>query len=236
MAQRTFAHDPAGALAGYAQSGMHLEPLVLEPELCDELVGVANGFPAVKRGDFRTVLQPHRASKEFLETLRHPRVSSIVSRILGGAISGIQTQFFYGKPGTPGFQPHQDNSFVNAPRGKFASVWVALTDVSKENGCLYLYPGSFREPLLRVEEVEAKETMLQDLNALKFRCVVPEKYQPVDIEMKKGSAAFFDGHTVHGSHSNKSQGNRYALLMTYIVRGVQFNAGRYANREEVAID
>ena len=26
-------------------------------------------------------------------------------------------------------------SFVNAPRGKFASAWVALADVSEENGC-----------------------------------------------------------------------------------------------------
>src|SRR5882762_9727560 len=136
MVQRTFAGDPAGALAEYAQSGAHVEPRVLEPELCDELIGVANEFPAVKRGDFRTALQPHRASDTFLRALKHPRVAAIMSGILGGAISGIQTQFFYGKPGTPGFQPHQDNSIVNAPRGKFASVWIALKDVSRHNGCL----------------------------------------------------------------------------------------------------
>jgi ectoine hydroxylase-related dioxygenase (phytanoyl-CoA dioxygenase family) len=236
MVKCTFIDDPARALAGYAQAGVHLEPQVLEPQLCDELVRVANELPAVKHGDFRTVLQPHRGSKTFEQALRHPRVAAIMSRVLGGSISGIQTQFFYGKPGTPGFQPHQDNRFVNAPRGKFASVWIALTDVSKENGCLYIYPGSFREPLLQVEEVEARETMLQDINALKFRCVVPEKYQPIDLEMKMGSGVFFDGHTVHGSHCNNSQQDRYALLMTYIARGVQFNAGRYANREEVVID
>jgi phytanoyl-CoA hydroxylase len=236
MAPPTFAEDPKAALAAYAESGVHVEPRVFEAELCEELISVANEFPAVKRGDFRTALQPHRQSSAFLRALRHSRVTAIVRRLLDGAISGIQTQFFYGKPGTPGFQPHQDNSYVNAPRGKFTSVWVALSDVSRENGCLYAFPGSFREALLGVKEVEAKETMLQDVNALKYRCVVPEKYQSVDLEMKKGSAAFFDGYTVHGSHTNKSQRSRCALLMTYITRGAQFNAGRYAQREEVAID
>src|SRR5262249_42274427 len=225
MTYRTFGENPRDALAAYARWGAHVEPSVFDPALCEELVAVANEFPAVKRGDFRTVLQPHRADDAFLGALRHPRVKAIMTQILGGEISGIQTQFFYGRPGTPGFQPHQDNSFVNAPRGKFASVWVALTDVSRENGCLYIYPGSFREPLLQVEEVEASESMLQDINALRYRCLVPEKYEPVDLEIKQGGAAVFDGYTVHGSHPNNSPGSRYALLMTYIARGAQFNVG-----------
>ena len=236
MAEATFAKDPVRALAAYARAGIHVEAAVLEHEVCDELIAVAQDFPAVKRGDYRTVLQPHRISDVFLRALRHPAITGIVSRILGGRISGIQSQFFYGQPGTPGFQPHQDNRFVNAPKGKFASAWIALTDVTPQNGGLYVYPGSFHEPLLEVEEVEAQESNLQDINALRLRCVIPERYKPVDLVMPKGSAAFFDGHTVHGSHPNLSKGNRYALLLTYIAQGVPFVSGRYALREEVLID
>lgn len=236
MRDLTFARDPALALQAYAEAGVHVEPDTFEPELCDELIAQANEFAEVKRGDFRTVLQPHRQSKTFLSALRHHKVTAIVGSILGGKISGIQTQFFYGVPGTPGFEPHQDNRSVNAPRGQFASAWVALSDVSKENGGLYIYPGSFREPLLEVQELQVQENMFQDLNAMKFRCLVPAKYKAEDLTMKKGSAVFFDGHTVHGSHANRSQRNRYALLMTYIARGAPFVAGRYANREEVLID
>jgi ectoine hydroxylase-related dioxygenase (phytanoyl-CoA dioxygenase family) len=236
MAPPSFAQDPDRALAAYRESGLHVEPDLLDHRLCDELIAIANDFPAVKAGDYRTVLQPHRSAAKFLDALRHPRVTAVMSRILGGKISGIQTQFFYGMPGTPGFQPHQDNRFVNAPPGKFASAWVALTDVSKRNGGLFIYPGSFRGGLLDIEEVEAEETMLQDTNALRLRCVLPASYQPVDLTLRKGSVAFFDGLTVHGSYPNESSGNRYALLMTYIARGVSFEAGRYANREEVLID
>jgi ectoine hydroxylase-related dioxygenase (phytanoyl-CoA dioxygenase family) len=236
MVKPTFAQDSVRALAAYLEAGMHIEPDVLDAQTCDELIAIANDFPAVKAGDYRTVLQPHRKADAFLRALHHPRVTGFLSRVLGGKISGIQTQFFYGKPGTPGFQPHQDNRFVNAPPGKFASAWVALTDVSKENGGLYIYPGSFRESLLEVDEVEAPETTLQDANALRLRCHVPSKYTAVDLNMKKGSVAFFDGHTVHGSHANSSRSHRYALLMTYIARGAPFVPGIYAQREEIPID
>ena len=232
----TFATDPQRALQQYAEDGVHIEPDVLSSDLCDRLIAIANEFPAVKQGDYRTALQPHRRSDDFMAALRHPRVTGVLCEILGGKISGIQTQFFYGRPGTPGFQPHQDNRFVNAPRGKFASAWIALTDVTPNNGGLYVYPGTFKEPLLDIEEVEAEETMLQDMNALRLRCKIPDRYRHADVSLKKGSAVFFDGHTVHGSYANKSQGNRYALLMTYVARGVPFVPGRYAQREEVLID
>jgi ectoine hydroxylase-related dioxygenase (phytanoyl-CoA dioxygenase family) len=232
----TFAEEPAKALREYRNTGFYIEPAIFSPEFCDELIAIANDFPAVKAGDFRTALQPHRQAGAFLKALRHPRVAEILAQILGGKVSGLQTQFFYGKPETPGFHPHQDSRYVNAAPGKFVSVWVALTDVSRENGGLYIYPGSFREALLETEEVPAPETNLQDMNALRSRCIVPERYKPVDLAVKKGGAVFFDGHAVHGSHTNRSNKHRYALLMTYIARGASFDPGRFAHREEVYLD
>ena len=231
----TFANDPAKALGGYRDTGFHVEPAIFSPEFCDQLVAIANEFPAVKAGDFRTALQPHRHSRAFLDALRHPRVAEILVLILAGKVSGLQTQFFYGKPQTPGFEPHQDSRYVNAQPGKFVSVWVALTDVSRENGGLYIYPGSFREPLLETVELHPQETKLQDMNALRSRCIVPAKYQAVDLTVEKGGAVFFDGHAAHGSHANLSDSHRYALLMTYIARGASFDPGRFAQREEVYV-
>lgn len=236
MSPPTFANDPKKALGGYQNAGFHVEPEIFSPEFCDELISIANEFPAVRAGDYRTALQPHRQSRAFLDALRHPRVAEILAQILGGKVSGLQTQFFYGKPETPGFHPHQDSRYVSAAPGKFVSAWIALTDVSRENGGLYIYPGSFREPLLETEQVAAPETNLQDMNALRSRCIVPDKYKPIDLAVKKGGAVFFDGHAVHGSHTNTSNQHRYALLMTYIARGASFDPGRFAQREEVYVD
>jgi ectoine hydroxylase-related dioxygenase (phytanoyl-CoA dioxygenase family) len=231
----TFASAADSALRSYQQSGLHVEPGVFADGFCDHLVAEANRFPAVVAGDYRTALQPHRRSDLFLQALKHPQVAGIIRRLLGGDISGIQTQFFYCKPGTPGFQAHQDNRFVNAPQGAFASVWIALVDVSPENGGLIMYPGSHNEPLLDVVDVPYQESVLQDSNAVRLKCVVPDAYKPMDLSLKKGAAAFFDGHTVHASHANRSAGHRYSLLMTYVRRGVPFTAGTYAQRDEVAI-
>src|SRR5262245_58821885 len=136
-----FADDPATALRGYAAAGLHVEDNLFDGAYCDRLIEEAGRFPEVLKGDFRTALQPHRQSPLFLEALRHPGIARIMRQILGGEISGIQTQFFYCKPGTPGFQAHQDNRFVNAPQGAFASAWVALVDVTADNGALIVYPG-----------------------------------------------------------------------------------------------
>lgn len=231
-----FAYAPRQASERFFETGSHVEPNVFDHEFCDKLIDEANTFPAVKQGNYRTALQPHMHSELFLQALRNPTVTRIVRGLLGDPISGLQTQFFYCKPGTPGFQPHQDNWFVQAPRGKFASVWLALADIGKVNGCLYVYPGTQGQPLLTVEEIAAQESMLQDTNARRLRCAVPSDFTPVDLEIPKGGAVFLHGHTVHGSHANESNRCRYALLQTYIVRGAPYVAGRYAHREEIPLD
>ena len=44
-------------------------------------------------------------------------------------------------PGTKGFSPHQDNTYVKAEINTFVcGSWIALTDVSKENGGLMIWP------------------------------------------------------------------------------------------------
>src|SRR2546421_5013655 len=126
-APATFAADADAAYRQYLEVGFHVEPDLVAHDFCDKLIDHASEFPGVRKGDFRTVLQPHRQHETFLQALRLPAVTRIVRLLLGDAISGIQTQFFYCKPGTPGFQPHQDNRFVNAPTGAFASAWLALT-------------------------------------------------------------------------------------------------------------
>ena len=232
----TFSLQSVHMMAQYQESGLHLEKNLLDSKTCDDLITIANDFDAVKSGDFRTVLQPHRISEKFMQMLVHPGIVRVVRQIVGEKISALHSQFFYGKPETPGFQPHQDNRFVNAPAGQFVSVWIALTDVSKENGGLFIYPGTHREPLLDVNEVPFEESLLQDRNALRLQCSVPANYNSIDLVMSKGSCAFLDGNTVHGSYRNDSEKNRHALLITYIRRGAPFVPGQYAKREEIPID
>jgi ectoine hydroxylase-related dioxygenase (phytanoyl-CoA dioxygenase family) len=156
-----------------------------------------------------------------------------IDQAVSGIAVGLQTEYFYCKPGTKGFSLHQDNFFVQARAGVFASAWVALTDTYKQKGGLIVYPGTHKLGLLPVRDLKGDEQASQDPNANKTECVVPAGYKPVHISVPKGAAVIIDGHLVHGSNENYTEEWRYVLLSTYIRKGEKFRAGKYAQREAV---
>lgn len=202
----------------------------------DEIVAAASDLPTARDGTFGPAMHPHRLNAVFHRALCKPSIVAIMEIMLGGKVSGLQTQFFFCRPGTQGFASHQDNFYVQAPPNDFASVWTAIDDVTVENGALILYPGTHKEPLLPVEPCPFHTVQAgQDINANRVQTVIPSHYAGVDCQMPSGRAAFFHGHTVHASHPNVSNRTRRALLMTYLRRGSTFRPGNNARREEVDV-
>ncbi len=232
----SFREDPERALAAYHELGYLVEPEVWSAEECAELVRSSCRLGPARDGDFVPVMHPHRDEKVFLDALRRSRIVEIMERLVGGRVSGIQSQYFYCRPRTPGFTPHQDNFFVQAPRDAFASAWSALDDVDRENGALIVYPGTHRLDLLPVREVEQPDNVGQNPNANRRATVLPRGCETVDLELPRGSVVFLHGHTVHASLSNRSETRaRPVLLTTYIRRGVPFRPGFDARREEIDV-
>ena len=54
-----------------------------------------------------------------MEALSHPGIVRAMNLLLHGRVNGLQTEFFYGRPGVKGFAPHQDNFFVEAENSAF---------------------------------------------------------------------------------------------------------------------
>ena len=158
-----------------------------------------------------------------------------MERITGGKVSGLQTQFFYCPPGTPGYAMHQDNYFVEADRDSFASAWIALRDITPNMGGLVVYPESHIEPILSVEEIPGRKSASQDKNANSQQVILPNKYTPLELTVPRGATIFLHGHTVHSSYDNKSDKFRYALLITYIREKAKFRPGNTAKRETVKL-
>jgi|SRR6267143_1666001 len=231
----SFRSDPERALARYREDGYFIEESVLGPEECDELINAGMELSGVRSSDFRPAMQPHRQNPVFLKALRNTGVVSTITRLVGGKPVGLQTEFFYGKPGVKGFANHQDNFFVEAHSDAFASAWIPLTDVSPENGGLIGYPGSHQEGRLPVRKIEAGNVAEQDPNANNEESMLPPGYSPIDIYAKKGSVVFLHSHFVHGSRANRTQNYRFVLLCTYLREGTPFRSGRYAQREPIAV-
>jgi phytanoyl-CoA hydroxylase len=233
---RAAASSPAADFEFYAANGYVIVPGIFSAGECEELVAAAKTLPAFVGGSTRPAMQPHQALPVFRKAMAKPDLVGIMERIVGGPIHGLQSEFFYCRPGTRGFARHQDNFFVQAEPDAFASAWAALTDVSPENGGLILYPGTHRCPLLPVEPLHRGPAEGQDPNGNNEQSLVPPQFKAVDAIVPKGAVVFLHAHVVHESHDNRSADRwRYALLNTYIRRGCSFRPGQYAQRAEVDV-
>lgn len=112
--------------------------------------------------------------------------------------------FMVKEPGDPTSEMplHQDWSFVDEPGFVAVHVWCALMDMTSENGCLAVVPGSHH----------LTDPMRAFADDCPFRETFPllrEKYL-VEIPMLAGHAVFYDGSLVHGSRDNQTSVRRVA--------------------------
>lgn len=233
---KSFFAAPEEALMEYHDRGFHIEENLISSDICDQVIEASLQLENAMNRTYRPSMMPHKTHSLFFELMKNTKVVHIISKIVGGKVSGIQSELFYCKPGTPGFAPHQDNFFVQAPPNNFASAWIALVDVIPKSGGLIVYPESHKEGDLPVQDFDKEEYASQDPNARKMGTIIPEKYKPIHPSLKKGSVLFIHGHVVHASNKNESHYNRYVLLNTYIKQGVSFRPGQYAAREEIALE
>lgn len=91
-----------------------------------------------------------------------------------------------------------------------ASVWVALDDVTRENGCLMVLPGSHRAEA--VHDGNAADGF--GFGHRLQRGSVDES-RAVTAELEAGGAVFFHDLTLHASYPNTSQADRWTWIPTY---------------------
>jgi ectoine hydroxylase-related dioxygenase (phytanoyl-CoA dioxygenase family) len=230
-----FATDPEAALESYRILGYHIEEDIWTPLECEALVRAAQNFPLPKDGVFAPLMQPHRQDSIFLLALRNAKIVGIMEKLVSGRVSGLQSEFFFSGPGTPGFAKHQDNRSLEAKPDSFASAWSALQHITPEVGGLVGYPGTHNEPILPTVKTGRAPDRDQDPNAYGEEAVLPACYEPLDLVVPAGSVVFMHSHFVHASHQNRSSGFRYALLLTYIRSGEPFRPGFTAQRAEVNV-
>ncbi len=229
----TFSSDPEAALARYDEDGVFVEPNVLPPELCDELIEIALRQETARDGSLFPIMQIHRSEPRFHEVMSDPAIVRMMDLVCGGPVVGIQTQFYFTPPHRNGLGFHQDNYFVEAPDDAFASAWVPLVDTHPGNGGLYAFKGSHKGGKQPVRQVETegkdkRQTVYEET-------VMTEDYPKMDIVAPRGSAVLIHGYLVHGSYQNISADNRYVILNTYVRGGSPFRPGRTAQREEVQL-
>jgi ectoine hydroxylase-related dioxygenase (phytanoyl-CoA dioxygenase family) len=124
--------------------------------------------------------------------------------------------FLVKAPGADSYTyPHQDWTFVDPPRYRSMTVWVALVEVHEENGAMGFVRGShefFHKPIGSPSPdfrtcTQGHETILYEY--LEF------------VPLQPGQAVVFDNRTIHGATSNRTNSPRIAVAIGMTPREAQ---------------
>ena len=223
----------------YDEKGYLILPGVFDDEACEIMAQAAE---TVAEEDYSVVLNIHRRIDLFLEIMKNPVLVAMVEAVQRHRVVGLNSQFLYKKPGTPyakqTWNPHQDNSYVQAQYGTYMQLHIFIDVSEKINGGLFYYPGSHKEDLLPYEYTKSwKEEIGEDgLTHPGWKVAPPSRYQKVDSTGPKGGVCLQHGNVIHGSYPNLTSDRwRRQYSIAYLNEGEEFLQGRTSIKIPVAL-
>ncbi|XP_053202929.1 phytanoyl-CoA dioxygenase domain-containing protein 1 homolog [Panonychus citri] len=168
----------------------------------------------------------HLGNEKFYKVTFNDRVKSVLKAINYQDPAVCQGIVVFKNPRTGSeVTPHKDLEFLfTEPVDSLCALWIALTDVTTENGCLEVIPGSHVEPPHR------RFIRSVDENGVKVAFDGPPKEFEdsafVPVPVPRGSCLVFDGALVHRSQPNTSDKPRPA----YAVHVIDENKGKWSDK------
>ncbi|MEE9405460.1 MAG: phytanoyl-CoA dioxygenase family protein [Algisphaera sp.] len=161
------------------------------------------------------VMHPHRIKGEpfrelSLKMLLDKRVEAVVAALMGEAPIATQSMFYYKPPGSQGQALHQDNIYLQVRPKTCVAAWTAIDRSHKDNGGLYVCPGTQDLELQCPQQADAEDSY-------SGHYVPPPKgCEEVALTLEKGDVLFFNGSVIHGSKSNTTKDEwRRSLICHY---------------------
>ena len=150
----------------------------------------------------------------FLNFARNPDILDMVAQLIGEDIA-IWNSSFFAKPAHGGRKTpwHQDGRYWPIRPIATCSVWMAIDDSTKENGCLRVIRGSHQAKKLRRHSVNDNPDL--SLN-LELQPTEFDETKAVDLEMEAGQISLHDVFLMHGSEANHSDKPRRGMTLRYM--------------------
>lgn len=154
------------------------------------------------------------------------RLKEILAFILDKEVVPFQTiNFLNGSQQ----RAHSDSIHMTTyPLGYLIAVWIALEDVTHDNGPLFYYPGSHHLPYLLNNDFNSGETILslgkkdyKDYEDMIEELIVKENYKQKEFHPKKGDVFIWHANLIHGGLPiiNKSL-SRKSMVVHYYAKDV----------------
>lgn len=150
----------------------------------------------------------------FLNYARNPEIIEMVAQVEGADLA-LWNSSFFAKPAHNGSKTpwHQDGEYWCIRPLATCSVWIAVDDSTRENGCLQVIPGSHRARKLYKHEMNASPglSLPLELQPSEF-----DEEQAVDLVLAAGQISLHDVYLVHGSEPNTSGNPRRGMTLRFM--------------------
>lgn len=150
----------------------------------------------------------------FLGVARNPEILDMVEQVIGPDIA-LWNSSFFAKPANGGHATpwHQDGEYWPLRPLATCTVWIAIDEATRENGCLRMIRGSHKGQRLRKHNTNNAEnlTLNQELDPAEF-----DEADAVDLLLKPGQVSLHDVYLLHGSEANNSSNPRRGMTLRYM--------------------
>lgn len=159
--------------------------------------------------------KPHLLFTWCNDLVRHPKALAIAEDVLGHDLMVWQSSFFCKSPGDTAFVSwHQDVLYWNLqPDDGVVTLWISLTESTRENGCMRMVPGTHRNPPLPHSDTEDEDNMLTRGQTAHTDFSDDDI---VDLVLAPGEACIFHQGVLHCSEPNRSDARRIGYTIRYL--------------------
>jgi hypothetical protein len=163
---------------------------------------------------------PHFDDRRLFDYLLSPALLDVVECIVGPDIVLWSSHFICKDPFVGRATPwHEDSAYWDGRLDRYdrlVTVWLALDDVDRENGCMEVVAGSHLDGgFSNYHDVDAsKNSFGSEISGLDATGAVP-------FELRRGEFSLHDGRIKHGAAANKSGRRRLGYTMRYLAADVK---------------
>jgi ectoine hydroxylase-related dioxygenase (phytanoyl-CoA dioxygenase family) len=187
-----------------------------------ELEGLEASYPEAVTGRNRNNV--HYVTSLFDKIVHNPNILDAVETLIGRDFLVGGTTLFIKEPEQRGFISwHQDARYIGLEPENWVTAWLALSDVTTENGCMYMWPGSHLEGAREHLDTFDEENLLTRGQTVQN---VP-KNDTIPVALKAGQLSLHHPWVVHGSGHNSSKSRRIGFaIQSYIGTNVDSVHGK----------
>ena len=157
----------------------------------------------------------HTREPRLLEFLLAPEVLDLIEPVVGPDIGLWASHFISKDPFTGKATPwHEDSAYWNGRTSTMegiCTVWLALDEATRENGCMAVIPGSQRGGFSEYEPVDTAGNIFGS----QIKAEAVDDSRAVYFALKPDECSLHEARIIHGAQANTSDKRRAGYTLRY---------------------